>query len=95
MAALALPLWGESGNILNADVEGVNVDFRFAIAQPDKTWTCDDLKYGLVNRRCAADTPSKLPTGGHIGHIFLRIRHPGRPWPFFKEDHKADYKNYP
>ena len=54
--------FGQSGAILNADSESVNVDFRLSAVQPYKTRTCGDLKYGLANRRCVMDTPTKLPT---------------------------------
>ena len=83
----------ETGTLLNTDAEGVNVAFRFAVIQPDKIRDCDDLKYGLVNRCCAADTPIKLPTWGRIGELCLRIRHTNRPWAFFRADRKAAYKH--
>ena len=87
--------FNESGTIINADVEGANVAFRFAVVRPDKIRACGDLKYGLVSRCCAADTPIMLPTWDHIGQLCLRIRHTDRPWAFFKADHKAAYKNSP
>ena len=60
-----------------------------------KIRACGDLKYGLVNPRCANRAPIKLPTWCHIGQMCLNCADTDREWPFFKADHASAYKNLP
>ena len=84
-----------SGTVLNSDFECQNADFRFSIAKPANGRAFGDLKYGLANRRCAPDTPTKLPTWDHIGQLGIRIRRNNRNFAFFEAGHEAAYKNPP
>ena len=84
-----------SGTELNSDFECQNADFRFSIAKPANGRAFGDLKYGLANRRCAPDTPTKLPTWDHIGQLGIRIRRNNRNFAFFEAGHEAAYKNPP
>ena len=72
-----------------------NNAFLFPAIQVGKIRACGDLKYGLVNPRCADRTPIKLPTWGHIGQMCLDCADADRELPFSKSDHAAAYKNMP
>ena len=73
----------------------VNIACRFAAAPMDKVRARGVLKYGHVNLACATRTPITLPTWGHIGQLFLDLRHADRDWEFFKAGHQDSYKNLP
>lgn len=53
----------------------------------------DDSKYGRIDDCCAARTPIKLPTWGHIGQICLELFETDGAWSCFEAGRKATYKN--
>ena len=89
-----LPI-SHDGSVATYDSGPVKIAFRFGGDQTDKLRACDDLKRNEVNRYCAAWTPIKLPTWGHIAQMRLDVRRTRRPWGFFKADREAAYKQLP
>ena len=84
-----------SGNALYVVTDRASAAFRFAVIQMDMDRACGDLKYGCVNLACATRAPIALLTWGRIGQICLDVADTNAPWPFFKADRKAAYKNLP
>ena len=83
------------GNLLGSDFDAANVAFRFPATHGSEIRTCDDFKYGLINR-CAADfTPITLPTWDPIAQIASDLSISPREWPFAKAGPKEAYKNLP